>query len=1000
MSDKMRQIPFGQLLDWCLQEYASELSIFGVPKDKFYRIENDELELFGEKLATPIGPAAGPNTQLAQNIVASYLGGSRFFELKTVQILDELEFPKPCIRAEDECYNTEWSTELSIQGAFEEYVKGWFLLYVLERELGICKDKSFVFNMSVGYDLEGIKTPKMDAYIEGLKDASCTEIFKECKQTLLDRIEEFENLDASYVEAISPNICNSATLSTMHGCPPEEIESITRYLLGEKHINTFIKMNPTLLGYDYVRKAFDDMGYDYIVLKEESFTHDLQYADGVAMVHRIVDYAKELNLGFGVKLSNTLPVQIKRGELPGEEMYMSGRSLYPLTINLAIRIATEFEGKLPISYSGGADFFNIKEIFDTGIAPITLATTILKPGGYMRLTQMAGLFEGAKKSATIDLVALQKLADTAFDRETHRKEYRPVDSRKTDKILPLLDCFIAPCTVGCPIEQDIPQYLKLVSEESYDEAFEVITTKNPLPGVTGTICDHQCMFKCTRLDYDESLAIREMKKVAFDNAAKGAIEKLIPAPLTSDVKVAVVGAGPAGLAAAWFLRKGGLSVTVMDKEKEAGGTVSQVIPEFRIPSETTMTDVEMIRKSGVEFKMGVDPNFSLDELKKNYNYVFLGLGACKENNIELEASDVDILNAIAFLKDYKQGKALDLGEHVVVAGAGNTAMDTARAATRFTGVKDVSIVYRRTKKQMPADAEELELALEDGVLFKELLNPVSLSNGKLRCAVMELGERDESGRRRPVMTGDFKEVDCSTLISSIGEKVDDHFLNGLGIETENGVPKISSAGETSVAGVYLGGDMRLGPATVVKAIADATVAARDILSKHKTELDLSVDGFYLGEEKIWERKGNLEMQKDDSSEGERCLGCQEVCEICMEVCPNRANMTVEIDGRSQIVHVDGMCNECGNCEIFCPYGGAPYKEKFTLFWYEEDFVDSENKGSLLLRGGDKPKFKIRLEAETVVEFDEIGKCDDPSIDAGIASLIFQCYTDYSWLFTA
>ena len=999
MSDKMRQIPFGQLLDWCLQEYASESAIFGVPKEKFYRTENDGLELFGEKLATPIGPAAGPNTQLAQNIVASYLTGSRFFELKTVQILDELEFPKPCIRAEDECYNTEWSTELSVQGAFEEYVKGWFLLYVLERELGFSKDKSFVFNMSVGYDLEGIKTPKVDAYIEGMKDASSTAIFQECKQALLDRVDEFENLDASYIEAISPAICNSVTLSTMHGCPPEEIESITRYLLGEKKINTFIKMNPTLLGYDYVRKAFDDMGYDYIVLKEESFTHDLQYADGIAMVHRIVDYAKELNLGFGVKLSNTLPVQIKRGELPGEEMYMSGRSLYPLTINLATRIATEFEGKLPISYSGGADFFNIKEIFDTGIAPITLATTILKPGGYMRLTQMAELFRGAKKKETIDVAALAQLAETAFDRETHRKEFRPVDSRKTSRELPLLDCFMAPCTVGCPIEQDIPQYLKLVSEGRYDEAFEVITTKNPLPGVTGTICDHQCMFKCTRLDYDESLAIREMKKEAFDNAAKGAIDKLTPAALSSAKKVAVVGAGPAGLAAAWFLRNGGLSVTVMDKEDKAGGTVSQVIPEFRIPMDTTMTDVDMIRKAGVEFKMGVDPNFSLDALKKDYEYVFLGLGACKENTIRLDESDVEILNAINFLKDYKQGKTLDLGAPVVVAGAGNTAMDTARAATRLAGVEDVSIVYRRTKKQMPADAEELEMALEDGVLFKELLNPVSLAGGKLRCSVMELGEPDESGRRRPVATGEFKDVDCSTLISSIGEKVDDAFLNGLGIETENGVAKISAAGETSVAGVYLGGDLKEGPSTVVKAIADATAAARDILAKEGTELDLSVSGYDLGEETIWDRKGNLELTNGDAAEGERCLGCQEVCEICMEVCPNRANVTVEIDGRSQIVHVDGMCNECGNCEIFCPYGGAPYKEKFTLFWSEADFADSENKGFLLLDGG-RAKFKIRLDEETVVEFDENGKCDDVSLDAGIASLVYQCYTDYPWLFSA
>jgi len=182
MSDIMRSIPFNKLVNWILEEYDTNNTILGITKEKFFRkTGNGQIELFGGKLDTPVGPAAGPNTQLAQNIVAAYLSGSRFFELKTVQILDKLEFPKPCILAEDECYNTEWSTELSIEAAFEEYVKGWFLIHVLQKEIFQSDQAFFVFNMSVGYDLEGIKSDKVNKFIEGLKDASDTKIFQECK---------------------------------------------------------------------------------------------------------------------------------------------------------------------------------------------------------------------------------------------------------------------------------------------------------------------------------------------------------------------------------------------------------------------------------------------------------------------------------------------------------------------------------------------------------------------------------------------------------------------------------------------------------------------------------------------------------------------------------------------------------------------------------------------------------------------------------------------------
>lgn len=291
-------------------------------------------------------PAAGPHTQLTQNIVASYVAGSRFFELKTVQKLDGEDLPvsKPCIKADDECYNCEWSTELYVPQAFDEYVKAWFACKVLAREYGLGSPDGFQFNMSVGYDLDGIKTEKIDRFIEGMKDASETAIFKECRQWLLDNLDRFEKVSREDVEAISPNVCNCATLSTLHGCPPQEIERIARYLIEEKKVHTFIKCNPTLLGYEYARKIMDDMKYDYVAFGDFHFKDDLQYRDAVPMLQRLQALADEKGLEFGVKITNTFPVDVKQNELPSEEMYMSGKSLYPLSMSVAKMLAEDFGG--------------------------------------------------------------------------------------------------------------------------------------------------------------------------------------------------------------------------------------------------------------------------------------------------------------------------------------------------------------------------------------------------------------------------------------------------------------------------------------------------------------------------------------------------------------------------------------------------------------------------------------------------------------------------------
>lgn len=951
MSDIMTPIPFGQLVDWIMTEHEKSGTVFGEHR-AYHAEEKFNRTIFGRTLETPVGPAAGPHTQLTQNIVAAYYTGSRFFELKTVQIMDGAELAacvnKPCIRAEDECYNCEWSTELYVPEAMEEYIKAWLLLKVMAKEFDLGSMDGFQFNISVGYDLEGIKSEKIDNFLNTMKDAKDSEVFKSCRQYLLDHVDKFEKVTKEDIENIQSDICNSVTISTLHGCPPQEIEKIAMYLITEKGFHTFIKCNPTLLGYEFARKTMDEMGYDYIAFGDFHFKDDLQYEDAIPMLTRLMKVCDERNLEFGVKITNTFPVDVKQNELPSEEMYMSGKSLYPLSISLAAKLAKEFDGKLRISYSGGADFYNIKGIVEAGIWPVTVATTLLKPGGYERMIQIAKTVE--QEGTVFEGVSVEdsrKLADAAKVSQHHVKAIKPLPSRKLDKKVPLLDCFLAPCKGGCPINQDIPEYLQLVSEGKYEEAMEVITDKNPLPFITGTICAHNCMTKCTRNFYEEPVHIRNMKLTAAQNGYDAWIKKVTPAAITEEGKAAVVGGGPAGMAAAYFLRKAGMEVTLFEQKGSLGGVPRHVISGFR------MTDEDIDKDAAIMTAVGVDVQYNtkienVQELKdKGYTSVILAVGAPKPGILKLEEGET--INAIEFLTKFKEAAGnLDIGKHVVVIGGGNTAMDAARAAKLTKGVETSSLVYRRTKRFMPADEEELIMALEDGVEFKELLAPVKLAGGVLTCRVMKLGDYDSSGRRGVVETEEIREVPADTVIVAVGESVPTEFYeaNGINVNGRGKAMVNEETCETSQAGVYVVGDGLGGPATIVEGIRDGKMAAEAIIGRVlSTDYHIQAD-----EEQVYNREGILKLTESGSAEPERCLSCSSICENCVEVCPNRANVSVRVPGmqQHQIIHVDYMCNECGNCKSFCPYDSAPYLEKFTLFAGAKAMEDSKNEGFAVL----------------------------------------------------
>lgn len=958
MSDRMTPIPFGQMLTWILKEKKERGSVFGVYRP-FKADEVCNRNIFGRKLETPIGPAAGPHTQLAQNIVASYYAGSRFFELKTVQILDGEDLPvaKPCIIADDECYNCEWSTELYVPQAQEEYIKGWFLLAVLAKEFGLGEMDGFQFNMSVGYDLEGIKSEKINTFIDSMMDAKNTKTFQMCQQYLREHIDDFEVLKIEDVEHISPNICNSVTLSTLHGCPPQEIERIATYLIEEKGLNTFIKCNPTLLGYDYARNLMDEMGYDYVAFGDFHFKDDLQYQDAVPMIQRLMQLSEEKGLQFGVKITNTFPVDVKQQELPSEEMYMSGKALYPLSLSVAQRLASDFNGKLRISYSGGADAFNIEGIMEAGIWPITVATTLLKPGGYQRLEQLAEITKALDITFNkVDDKKVMALVEESKKNEYHVKSTKIRPSRKIKKPVPLTDCFISPCKEGCPIHQDITAYLALVEEGKMEEALQVITEKNPLPFITGTICAHNCMNQCTRNFYEKPVKIRDAKLMAAVGGYEQFMNHLKPELPVNGKKIAVVGGGPAGMAATFFLSRAGFEVELLEAKNRLGGVVRHVIPKFRIGKDAIDQDARLVTAYGAQIKYNTKVEH-IKTLKEKYDAVVVAVGAPVPGVLSLEGGKVE--NAVSFLEQFKKcDGVLELGANVVVIGGGNTAMDTARATKRVKGVEHVYLVYRRTKRYMPADEEELVMALEDGVEFKELLAPKKLEDGQLICDVMKLGEVDESGRRGVKSSGETIAIPADTIIAAVGEKVPTEFYESNGIPVNGrGLPKVNPETlETAIPGVYIIGDGLFGPATVVEGIRDAKLAANAIAGQ-----DLFEDYQEVTKpERIYQKRGLLMEPIEENTETKRCLSCSTICENCAEVCPNRANVVIHVPGRKmhQIVHIDSMCNECGNCKSFCPYESAPYLDKFTLFATQEDMEDSKNDGFVVL-DSDLKTYKVR-----------------------------------------
>jgi NADH-quinone oxidoreductase subunit F len=408
--------------------------------------------------------------------------------------------------------------------------------------------------------------------------------------------------------------------------------------------------------------------------------------------------------------------------------------------------------------------------------------------------------------------------------------------------------FISPCQNACPADTNAAAYIAYISAGRSEDAMLEILNTNPFPSVCGRVCDHPCQLKCRRNQIDDSVAIRSLKRFVGDQfSLNGGLPKMPIPDKKLSYKIGIIGGGPAGLSAAYFLARLGYQITVFEAHEVAGGMLSEAIPESRLPNSILAKEIRAIEDMGVEIKLnkrvGTDVSFK-SLMDENFDAFFVAVGMYGDRSMGIEGEDLlGVLQGVDFLRDVNLGKPQYIkDQRVAVIGGGNTAVDAARTCIRL-GAKEVTIIYRRTREEMPAFLEEINDSLEEGIKLETLSAPVQIigTGGKvlgIQCIRMDLDIFGKDGRRKPVpRKGSEFTVDVDIIIPAIGEFANvEELFHGLDVETWNdGTIKVSKNGQTSIANIFAGGDISTGPATVIKAIGAGQKAAE------------SIDQFLLGE---------------------------------------------------------------------------------------------------------------------------------------------------------
>ena len=496
-----------------------------------------------------------------------------------------------------------------------------------------------------------------------------------------------------------------------------------------------------------------------------------------------------------------------------------------------------------------------------------------------------------------------------------------------------------PCSAACPAGNDIVAFIQKIALGDFEGSWNVIKEENPFPGICGRVCFHPCEAKCNRGKYDEPIAIHALERFVAD-LASNLNEKIEKVPGARKGKIAIVGSGPAGLSCAYHLARLQYDVTVFESSSSAGGMLRMGIPSYRLPRDVLDQEISRIVALGVEIRTGIafGENLSLDGLR-DYQAIFIASGAHRSRSLQIPGEKgKDVLSGLGLLRKINLAQKGKLGNRIAIIGGGNTAIDVARSVIRMG--KKATILYRRSKEEMPAFEDEIVEAIEEGVKIKYLVNPIRIqqrdSLKRLECLRMELGEKDETGRRRPVPVPNsnfFIEADSVTIAA--GEEIEVSFLP-KGVERKEGIVLTRRDGSTGIKGIFAGGDLTSNQRTVAHAIGSGKKAALaiDCYLKGKDSEEAirqiligegpSLSTFrYLHPE---ERKMNPHVvafeelntdyfepsKRQKESKGlvkKRIRGFEEVTSTLTEECAVK---------EAERCFSCGTCNECENCYVFCP----------------------------------------------------------------------------------
>jgi 2-oxoacid:acceptor oxidoreductase delta subunit (pyruvate/2-ketoisovalerate family) len=536
-----------------------------------------------------------------------------------------------------------------------------------------------------------------------------------------------------------------------------------------------------------------------------------------------------------------------------------------------------------------------------------------------------------------------------------------------------------PCSAACPVGNDIVAFIQKITEGDFEGAWKLIKEENPFPGVCGRVCFHPCESKCIRGAYDEPIAIHALERFVSDYASSlsGKVER---APGARKGKIAIVGSGPAGMSCAYHLARLGYEVNVFESSPSAGGMLRMGIPSYRLPKGVLDREISAIQALGVEIRTGIPfgENLKLDDLR-DYQAIFIATGAHRGRGLNIPGEKgKSVFNGLDLLRKVNLGNKGKLGDKAAIIGGGNTAVDVARSVIRLG--KKATILYRRSKEEIPAFEDEILEAVEEGVKIRYLVNPIRIQQKgdmkRLECLRVELGEKDESGRRKPVaVPGSNFFIEADTVIIAAGEEIEVSFLP-KGIEKRDGIILTQRDGSTGVKGIFAGGDLTSNQRTVAHAIGSGKKAAlaidcylqgknaeeaiRQILIGEGPSLsifrhlhpeerpmnphvvafeELNTDYFETSKRQREQRapvkkriKGFGEITSDLTEsialkEAERCFSCGTCngCENCYVFCPDASIMKTEKILSHQVDY--DFCKGCGICFAECPRGAISLKEE-------------------------------------------------------------------------